>query len=194
MIVYPGNPEPEIRQYASIPTDKTNESLICLGSHTGSHVDAKRHIQNGAKGSANLPLDSFYGQCQVLDLTHVETEIHQKDLENYALQKGDIVLLKTRNSQLGYTRFRKDYVHVKFDAAEYLVKAGIKTLCFDYLSVEKFGSDDDVHQILIKNLTLFEGLNLSQVPAGKYTFVGFPLRIDCDATPARVILINNYTG
>ena len=39
MIVYPGNPVPEIRQYSSIPANKTNESLICLGSHCGSHVD-----------------------------------------------------------------------------------------------------------------------------------------------------------
>jgi kynurenine formamidase len=42
---------------------------------------------------------------------------------------------------------------------------GVKTLGFDYLSVKKFGSDYDVHKVLIDNLTLFEGLNLSQVRA-----------------------------
>ena len=35
MIVYPGNPEPSIRRYSSIPRDKVNESLITFGSHTG---------------------------------------------------------------------------------------------------------------------------------------------------------------
>lgn len=194
MIVYPGNPLPEIRQYSSIPVNKTNESLICLGSHSGSHVDAKRHIRNDAEGSESLPLESFYGECQVLDLTCVEKEIHKKDLENFLIHKGDIILLKTKNSILGYRQFRKDFVHVKLDAAEYLVELGVKTLGFDYLSVKKFGSDDEVHRVLIGNLTLFEGLNLSQVPEGKYIFAGLPLKVDCDGAPARVILIKNHTG
>jgi len=194
MVVYPGNPKPQIRQYATIPLNKTNVSLICLGSHTGSHVDAKSHIRNGAEGSAALPIDSFYGKCKVLDLTHVQAEIHQKDLEAYSLKNGDIVLLKTRNSQRGYREFTRDYVHVKLDAAEYLVEAGVKTLGFDYLSAKKFESDDEVHRVLIENLTLFEGLNLSEVPEGEYVFVGLPLRIDCDGAPARVILIENHTG
>ena len=40
MMVYPGNPEPSIRRYSSIPRDKVNESLITFGSHAGTHVDA----------------------------------------------------------------------------------------------------------------------------------------------------------
>jgi len=191
MIVYPGNPKPSIQRYSSLPRDKVNESLISLGSHTGTHVDSKMHIQSDADGTEALPLDSFYGKCKVLDLTHVDNEIHRKDLEGYKLEKGDIVLLKTRNSKRGYVQFRKDFVHVKLDAAEYLVGAGLKTLGFDYLSVKKFGGDDEVHEVLINNLTLFEGLNLSEVPEGEYIFIGLPLRISCDGAPARVILVKD---
>ena len=194
MIVYPGNPSPEIRQYSSIPSNKTNESLICLGSHTGSHVDAKKHLRNDGEDSGSLPLDSFYGECQVLDLLSVEKEIHRKDLQPFSIQKGDIVLLKTKNSILGYSQFRSDFVHVKLDAAKYLVELGVKTLGFDYLSVKKFGSDGEVHRVLIENLTLFEGLNFSKVPLGKYLFVGFPLNVECDGAPARVVLIENDVG
>jgi arylformamidase len=191
MIVYPGNPSPEILQYSSIPINKTNESIICLGSHCGSHVDTKRHIKNESERSKSLPLDSFYGECKVLDLTHVEKEIHKKDLENFNIQRNDIILLKTKNSIIGYREFRKDYVHLKLDAAEYLVNLGVKTLGFDYLSVKKFGSDDEVHNVLIENLTLFEGLNLGQVSEGKFIFAGLPLKVDCDGAPSRVILIKN---
>ena len=99
MIVYPGNPTPKISQYSSIPTNVTNESLICIGSHTGSHVDSKRHIQNSTEGAATLPLDSLYGKAKVFDLTNVEIEIHKKDLEKYKIEKDDIILLKTKNSQ-----------------------------------------------------------------------------------------------
>jgi len=191
MIVYPGNPEPSIRRYSSIPQNKVNESLITFGSHTGTHVDSKLHIQKDDDGVEVIPLDSLYGKCKVLDLTHVESEIHRGDLEGYQIQEGDIILLKTKNSKRGYEEFRKDYVHVKLDAAEYLVEAGVKTLGCDYLSVKKFGGDDEVHQVLISNLTLFEGLNLAKVPEGEYIFIGLPLRISCDGAPARVILVED---
>jgi arylformamidase len=101
MIVYPGNPKPKIARYASIPTDKTNESLICIGSHTGAQVDSKLHIQNNASGAASLPLDSFFGKAKVFDLSSVELEIHRRDLERYSIGKGDIVLLNTKNSLRG---------------------------------------------------------------------------------------------
>ncbi|GAI03521.1 unnamed protein product, partial [marine sediment metagenome] len=75
--------------------------------------------------------------------------------------------------------------------AEYLVKVCVKTLGFDYLSVKKLEADDEVHEMLIKNLTLFEGLNLAEVPEGEYTFIGLPLRIHCDGAPARVVLVKD---
>lgn len=191
MIVYPGNPEPSIKRYSSIPQNKVNESLITIGSHTGTHVDSKLHIHKDREGTEALPLSSFYGKCKVLDLTHVEKEIHRKDLERYQIHRGDIVLLKTRNSFRDHEEFKRDFVHVKLDAAEYLVKVGVKALGFDYLSVKKFGGDDEVHEVLINNLTLFEGLNLTEVPEGEYTFLGLPLRIKCEGAPARVILVKD---
>jgi arylformamidase len=190
MTVYPGNPTPKISQYSSIPTNVTNESLICLGSHTGSHVDSKRHIQNSTEGTATLPLDSLYGKAKVFDLTNVESEIHEKDFEKHKIERDDIVLLKTKNSQK-YDQFTTEFVHIKMDAAQHLVNSGVKTLGFDYLSVKKYGADDDVHSLLINNLTLFEGLNLAEIPSGEYIFAGLPLRIDCDGAPARVILVGN---
>ena len=189
MIVYPGNPSPRIRRYASIPEKTTNESTLTLGSHTGSHVDSPLHIRNGAPGVDSLPLESFVGRCKVLDLTQAGEEIHRKDLEGRAIARGDIVVLKTRNSERGFTSFRTDFAHVKMDAARFLVDSGVRTLGFDYLSVKKFGGDDDVHEMLIDHLTLFEGLDLSGVPAGEYTFLGLPLRLACDGGPSRVLLL-----
>lgn len=189
MIVYPDNPSPTIRRYASIPRNVTNESTLTLGSHTGTHVDSPLHIRNDAPGVNSLPLESFYGRCKVLDLTDAGDEIRRRDLEGRPLSRGDIVVMKTRNSERGYEAFQKDFAHVKIDAARYLVDAGVRTLGFDYLSVKKFGGDNDVHEMLIDHLTLFEGLDLSGVPAGEYTFLGLPLRLPCDGGPSRVLLL-----
>ena len=68
------------------------------------------------------------------------------------------------------------------------MKAGVKMLCFDYLSVIKTG-EDDVYEVLINNLTMFEGLDLSEVLEGEYSFLGFPFRINCDGVLVRVILL-----
>ena len=134
-------------------------------------------------------MDSFFGKCKVFDLTHIERGIHSEDLNGYEIEKGNIILLRTRNSVLGYRKFRTDFVHLKMDAAKYLVKAGVKTLGFDYLSVKKFGGDDEVHELLINNLTLFEGLDLADVSEGEYTLIGVPLRINTDGAPAWAILV-----
>jgi arylformamidase len=189
MVVYPGNPKPSIQRYAEIPSKSVNESIITMGSHTGTHVDSKLHIQRDAEGAEALPLSSFYGICKVLDLTHIESEIHRNDLEKYHLERRDIILIKTKNSKFGYKKFKKDFVHLKIDAAEYLVTVGVKTLGFDYLSVKKYGVDREVHETIINNMTLFEGLNLDKVPPGEYLFIGLPLRIACDGAPARVVLL-----
>jgi len=79
IIVYPGNPTPLIQLYSSIPKNKVNESLITIGSHTGTHVDSKLHIQNDVDGVEVLPLNSFYGKCKVLDLSHVDKEVNRED-------------------------------------------------------------------------------------------------------------------
>ena len=191
MIVYPGNPIPSIKSYVEISKDRVKESIIVLGSHTGTHADSKSHIIIGGEEADKIPLDSLYGICKIFDLTHIHKEIHDVDLEEFEIEKGDIILLKTRNSLLGYKKFRKHFVHLKLDAAKYLVKANVKTLGFDYLSVKKFGGDPEVHELLISNLTLFEGLNLTDIQAGKYIFVGLPLNISCDGSPARAIIIEN---
>lgn len=189
MVVYPGKPSPSIQRYASVSRDNVNESTLTLGSHTGTHVESRLHLRDGRESAADLPLDHFYGKCKVFDLIHVENEIHKQDLEEFEIQPGDIVLLKTRNSTLGYVKFFENYVHLKMDAAQYLVNAGIKTLGFDYLSVKKPDGDDEVREMLINNTTLFLGLNLAGVQEGEYTFLGLPLRINTDGAPARVMLV-----
>jgi arylformamidase len=189
MVTYPGNPKPSIQRYAEIPKNRVNESTISIGSHTGTHVDSNLHIRDQGNSVIELPLHSFYGKCKVLDLTDVLDAIHKEDLDRFQIMLGDIILLKTRNSTIGYEQFNENFVHVKIDAAQYLVESGVKTLGFDYLSVKKFGGDPEVHELLINNLTLFEGLNLADVPEGEYLFIGLPLSIECDGAPARAVLV-----
>ena len=64
----------------------------------------------------------------------------------------------------------------------------------DYLSIEAFESDGSpVHKLLLENnITILEGLNLSEVKAGEYELMCLPLKLQmCEAAPARVLLRDN---
>ncbi len=189
MLTYPKNPKPKIQRYSSIPKNETNESLISFGSHTGTHVDSMSHISKNGKSTDTLPLESFYGTCRVLNLIDVGRMIKKEHLIKHKINKNEIILLKTENSEKQYKKFRKNFAYLSLDAAKYLVKIRIKTLGVDYLSVKRFGMDDNVHKLIINNMTLFEGLYLKNVTSGRYLFAGLPLKIHCDGSPARAILI-----
>jgi arylformamidase len=189
MMVYPGNPKPEIKRYASLPARTTNESLLVFGSHTGTHVDAPLHIRNSGKTTDEIPLAKFFGPCRVLDLTAAGREIRPSHLVPLKIRSGEIILLKTENSLRSYRAFRRDYAHLTVEAAEYLVRKKIKALGVDYLSVTKFNTADKVHATLVDRLALIEGLVLSHVRPGRYWLAAFPLKIKCDGAPLRAVLI-----
>jgi arylformamidase len=186
MPTYPTDPRVEIKPFKKIPQNSSNVSRIVLGSHTGTHVDTKLHIQNGGWSMSKIPLDSFYGKCKVLDLTHCEKNLAAMDLERFDVKKGDIILLKTKNSLNIAKKFGKDCICLAEDAADYLVERKIKTVGIDCLSI----GNKEVHKKIINSGTIiFESLDLSKVKQGEYIFVGLPLKIDCDGAPARAILI-----
>ncbi|MBU1197828.1 cyclase family protein [Candidatus Micrarchaeota archaeon] len=191
MPIYPGNPRPSLRFYSRRPRASTNLSELRIGSHTGTHVDAPKHVLWSKKSVDQLALAHFHGACRVLDLTHVTSGITASDLQNFRIKKNEIVLFKTRNSLRGFNRFHADYVHVSLDAARFLKMKGVRTLGVDSLSVQRFHSGNQrVHETLLKaGIAVFEGLNLRRISPGPYTFMGLPLLVaGAEASPARVLL------
>ncbi len=189
MIVFPGDPKPRFEQHSTLAEGEMNVSLLTMGSHTGTHVDAQLHIAEQGRSVAELPLDSLYGPCEVLDLTGADRVIRAEHLRGQNLDYGSIVLLRTRNSLEQYETFREDYTHLAEDAAQYLVDKGVRTLGVDYLSVEALEGSGRVHELLVQRMTVFEGLRLKDVEPGRYIFCGLPLKLRTDGAPARAILI-----
>ena len=68
MTVYRGNPPIRIRPAMTLSKDGVNLSELCLGSHTGTHVDAPSHFIRGGAGADRLALDRFIGPAWVADL------------------------------------------------------------------------------------------------------------------------------
>jgi arylformamidase len=189
MQVFPGDPPPDIKRILTMPKDPANVSMMCMGTHTGTHVDPPIHFIEGGYTIDHIPLDHLYGSAEVLDLTNVDVAIKKKDIEH---ARSKIVLFKTRNSELwNSSEFRKDYVYMDEDAANWAVGNGIKTIGIDYLSIASFHAGAAVHKILLGGgVTVIEGLDLRQVEPGLYTLACLPLKIvEGDGAPARAILI-----
>ncbi len=191
MAIYPSNAPFEQGIWSKLAQGRTNLSAISMGAHSGTHVDSKRHVKNGA--AASWPLQLLVGKCRVLDLTAVEfgEGIGKGGLAGKKIAKGDIVVLKTRNSARGFAAFHPDYVYLAESGAEYLVEKGAKAVGIDSIAVQKYHAGNQrVHgKLLLSGVPVIEGLNLKGVPAGEYGFFCLPLKLECDGLPARAILV-----
>ena len=194
-LVYPGNPEIHIALQQSIALGAgANVSSIEFGSHTGTHVDAERHFFENGRTVDQLPLETMMGRAIVLEYGPDTTAVTRADLLAHDLSGEERVLLKTRNS--GYLtqdpQFHRDFTYLAPDGAEYLVELGVKLVGIDYLSIEQFHSGHHrTHLTLLSaHVVIVEGLNLVDVPAGRYDFYCLPIKLaGCDAAPARAVLV-----
>jgi len=122
--------------------------------------------------------------------------IEVKHLEKHLATGARRILFKTRNSDFWNQtdgQFRSDYTYLSPTAARKLVDHDIQLVGIDYLSVERFESEDfETHQVLLANgVVIVEGLDLREVPAGVYELICLPLKIaggSGDGAPARVVL------
>jgi arylformamidase len=193
MHVYPGDPTLEQTQVRAIKRgDAANLTHLSLGAHTGTHVDAPAHFIDGGATLEQVPLDRMVGPAQVLDLRGLAA-IDAAALHRHEIRAGDIVLLRTDNSERWEKQgFQTDFTYVTLDAAQHLVERGIKTVGMDYLSIEQFGSKDfAVHKLLLgKGIFIIEGLDLREIAAGPYLLSCLPLKLEgVDGAPARAVLM-----
>lgn len=193
MVHWPGDPAYEVRRVLDMEHgDVANVSLLRLGAHTGTHIDAPLHfVRNGVPIDA-APIDALIGRARVIQITDPES-IKPRELSRHALSPGERVLFKTRNSPGAWERpgFAEDFVHISAAAASHIVQCGVRTVGIDYLSVGGYERDGvQTHQILLgAGLWLIEGLNLSAVGPGDYELVCLPLRLEgVEASPARAVL------
>ncbi|MDQ5950682.1 MAG: arylformamidase [Patescibacteria group bacterium] len=195
MMVYPGNPEVVIELAQDIECGaSSNVSKMSLGSHTGTHIDAPRHVFKEGEPIDKFALEAFFGPCKVFDATSEEKQVSLYFVESKEIQKGDRVLFKTKNSERGFETFRNDFVFLSGEASEYLAKKEISLVGIDYLSIKEKGSKDNrPHtEFLSRGIPILEGIDLSRVTEGEYVISAFPLKIEgADGALARAVLIED---
>ena len=192
-LIYPNNPPIQVEvASAMLAGASSNSSRISFGSHTATHVDAQHHMIDGGWTVDAMRLDVLIGPALVVRLPDDAMSITAAHLAAIDLTGVERVLFATRNS--GFNReveFHKDYTYVAPDAAELLVKAGVKLVGVDYLSIEQFKSGHHkTHKTLLgADVIIIEGLSLDGVRAGRYELICLPLSLPgLDGAPARAVL------
>ena len=193
---WPGDPGVEISDWRSLTKgDGANVSLVHFGAHTATHVDAPAHFIEGAAKVEAMPLDALIGEAEVIEVAEDCLVIDEDFVGAKCAAGTERILFKTRNSAFWgepEPHFHTDFTYLDLNAATRLVQQGLRLVGIDYLSIEKFGQENhDTHLALLsKGVIILEGLNLADVPAGKYELICLPLRLRSnlgDGAPARAV-------
>ena len=138
------------------PTDLPDGEFLSLemvycSVHTGTHVDAPFHFgthceKRKSKKISELPLDWFFQDGVVLDMTHKKAAeaIAKEDLItalkkiNYKLKPKDIVLLHTgADKYFGSKDYMDKFCGVSAEAIEWLWSQGVKVMGIDALGFDR---------------------------------------------------------
>ena len=194
LVHWPGDPEPTFERISEIGQgSEANVTLCRMTAHTGTHMDAPCHFIAGKPGIDQFPLEIGIGPARVFSIPLDCNAVGRKELEQAAIQKGERILLKTRNTVRPWDNleFQTGFVALNASGAQLLVEKGAALIGVDYLSVGLFEGDGaETHRTLMAaGIWIVEGLALSNIEEGEYDLVCLPLRIaGSDGSPARVAL------
>jgi arylformamidase len=191
--IYPGDTELAVdRVQSRAAGESANVSRLVCSTHCGTHVDAPVHFLDGLPGIEDVALGTLIGPCWVADATGVSGHVSAAALRDVDIpDKATRLLLRTTNSLLWETStFTEDFVALTPDAAEELVRRGVRLVGIDYLSIAPYDDPAPTHETLLRGgVTILETLDLRGVEPGWWTLSCLPLRIPgADGAPARAVL------
>jgi len=193
--VYPGNAPPKFTVLQSF--DKGNGltlSMVEMGNHTGTHIDAPLHFVKGGATIDEIPASKMIGPALVIEVSPTAKIVDAAELNRHAWHGATRILFKTRSSYdnfFGDKDFHKDFVGVAPDAAQLMADAGVQLVGIDYLSAEQFGAAAPLtHRTLLgKGVVIVEGMDLRSIKGGRYDLIVLPIRLKgLEAAPARALL------
>lgn len=190
LIVYPGDPEFCKQAWLTMEKDKCNVHCIQMGTHFGTHVDAPLHFAGGQASIDAVPLWRLNGLARVVVFTG-SGDITAGFLKQRRIQKGERLLIKTRNSRcFDGTAVLENYCGISLEAALYLKEIEPACIGIDYMTIEPQTGSGSVHRtILGAGIPVIETLKLQPVEEGSYQLYCLPLKLKgLDGSPVRAVL------
>ncbi|MHB1376077.1 MAG: cyclase family protein [Candidatus Humimicrobiaceae bacterium] len=189
---YPGDPVVSISPKNTISVQGYNVLNICMGTHSGTHIDAPLHLIDNSISADGILLEKFLGKAAFIEVLKNENEeVCLKDLKSFDTGDADILIVRTGWEVNKYKdNYFKNFPYFSIDCAEYIISKKIKAIGTDMPSVDGPEQKAVFHKkILSRGIPIIEGLvNLEQVVGKKMMFCAFPLKIkDSDGSPVRAV-------
>jgi arylformamidase len=174
--------------------DALTLSMLRLGAHSGTHVDAPMHFIRDGASVDQVALAPLMGPARVIAIDDSVQAISAAVLNRSTWKGARRVLFRTRSTLRGWMEsatFHRDFTYIAPDAAQLMADNGVQLVGVDYISAEQFGaSAPRTHQILLgKGIPIVEGLDLKNVPAGEYDLIVLPIKVaGHEGAPARAVV------
>ncbi|MDQ3674744.1 MAG: cyclase family protein [Gemmatimonadota bacterium] len=169
-------------------------SVLSLGAHSGTHIDAPMHFIRDGLSVDRVALDPLIGPARVIDIADAVQAIDAAELNRHDWKGAERVFFRTRSSVRRWMKspaFHRDFAYIAPDAAQLLADAGVRLVGIDYISAERFGAPAPrTHQILLgKGIPIVEGLSLEGITPGEYDVVVLPMKVaGHEGAPARAVM------
>jgi kynurenine formamidase len=201
MSVFPGDPLVHLQKVKIHTIDGCTVTNLCLGTHSGTHVDMPLHHLEDGLAAERYPLETFIGQAVTVA---VEKDMNQPivpdDLSAADIRKNDILLISTGwDRHFGTPRFWKDFPYFAKEIADFCIDKEIKCIGCDMPSVDPVNSGAYVHHALLsKKIGIIESLaNIRLLVNKRVFFAALPLKIEQgDGSPVRAaaIELNDFSA
>ncbi len=184
MEVYPNDPEVVIADASEEKQGKCHVSRICMGSHTGTHIDMPYHFIREGKRIEQFPLERCMGRGIVLHKPAGPGEIisiREEDLKN--VSSGMVLLIHTGWQVMrGTPDYFTNIPVLSMEAVSMAVEKGIKVFGFDTPSVDNKKTNCQIHEkILGYGLAIVESLVHLEQLKEPFFFCAAPLLIADEA-------------
>jgi arylformamidase len=190
--VWPGDtPFDFTLNWAKAETGSVNVGKLTFSAHTGTHIDAPFHFDENGKKVAQLPLENFFGNALIVEISGKES-VGAKDLESFNLSDVTKLLIRT-NSWKDRSAFPSAITWLREDIGPFLKENGIDLIGVDVPSVDPLDSKElPAHHSLMENgIGILEGIILDEIETKTYELAAFPLPVEeGDGCPVRAVLID----
>jgi len=195
MPVYPGDPAPGIDVVSSYDGVGYMARRLCIGSHTGTHMDAPAHMIRGGKTLDWYPVGHFTGRALVVDASAQATiGLDVLLAHDTVIPRDGYLLLKTGwYRRWGSPGYFADYPALSAEAAAWIANQGLRGIGVDAPSVDPGNSETyAIHRTLLgSGMVILESLtNLEHLSSSSFTLAAYPLPLDgADGSPVRAVAL-----
>ena len=191
---FPGDPELHMSPHHTIAGPaRCNVSLLSLGSHQGTHLDAMFHFLPQGKTLDQMPLEWFYGPAHLLKIPKAADEVigiaDFAPYEDLLVPGARLIYATGWQSHFGQENYFTQFPTLALEAAQYLADKGIRVLGMDTPTPSREAYE--AHHILLgAEIVIIESLtNLDQLPRD-FVLSAFPLNFHGgDGSPTRAVAI-----